>query len=75
MSLLFAPLANFLFSCVYKFSDTANAGMIMLGSLVIVLVAKALLIEGGSLNYRIVIASVLLGLCAIWVSYELHHVK
>ena len=75
MTLLFSTLANFIFSRVYKITDPANAGMVILGTLVVVLVTKAVWLEGGGFNGRVTLATAVLILAAAWVSYELHSIK
>lgn len=67
------PLANYLFSSIYKLIDPANAGMIVIVALVFVLVTKSILLGVGSVTPRMAVAFVFLVAAAMWVSYELHH--
>ncbi len=72
MSVVTAPLANYLFSVVYKKAGAGNAGMIIISTLALVLIGKAVLIHGGGLNIRVVLAAVVLIGAALWVAFELH---
>lgn len=72
MSVVTAPLANYLFSVVYKKAGADHAGMIIISTLTLVLIGKAVLIHGGGLNIRVVLAAIVLIGAALWMAFELH---
>lgn len=74
MSVVTAPIVNYLFSVAYQKVGAGNAGMMIISTLALVLIAKAVLIHGGGLNMRIGFAAAVLIAAAAWVAYELHRV-
>lgn len=72
MLVLCSTLANYLFAIIYRLVDAGYAGMIILSMLIVVLVTKAILIEGTTLGVRVLVATGVLMLAAAWVSHELH---
>lgn len=72
MSIVTAPIVNYLFSLAYQKVGPGNAGMMIISTLALVLIAKAVLLHGGGLNMRVVCAAIVLIAAALWVAFELH---
>lgn len=72
MSVVTAPIVNYLFSFAYQKAGPGNTGMMIISTLALVLIAKALLIYGGGLNMRVGVATIVLMVAASWVAFELH---
>lgn len=71
MSIVTAPIVNYLFSVAYQKVGAGNAGMMIIATLALVLIAKAVILNGGGLNMRVSMAAVILIAAAIWVAFEL----
>jgi hypothetical protein len=72
MTLTFAALANYMISTIYRLVDPACAGMAILVSVILVVVAKTLILGEGTLDLRLALAVAALAGCAVWVNFELH---
>lgn len=71
MSVVTGPLANYLFSVVYRLAGPANAGMMIIGTLALVLISKAMLLNHTMPTPRIGMAAVALIAAALWLAHEL----